>query len=442
LFGVFGGPKATKENFFQMLEKEDAAAIRAILKKDAQYVDSRNERDETPLLMACQKGNLEIAQALVEYEADINKKDESGWSPLHICASWGHKDLMAFLISKGAKVDVRTREGETPLHIAVIKGNRDAAKVLTDKGADINARTKDLKTPMHIAVQKDDINIARLLLVKGANVNAKDMKGQTPISMAFQIGNHQMVEFLGFARDSVKGPFPAASKEDAGDKGGQTTMLPDTSPQGVVPQAMGQAAASAASAAPTVPLPRPPRRERPMMEEDSAPTQILDVDMEDHVSGWSETGYVEQEELDEEIPLGKDESTQAEEDQVQIDEETWKEYADRGHFHLEKKEFELALSNFNIAMEIQPRNAQRYADRALAYIMMGRTSEALSDINRATELDPQEPSYYLSKAGLHRTMGNFQWVIQDCDMVMELAPFSDMAEKARRLIADVSPSLK
>jgi hypothetical protein len=39
-------------------------------------------------------------------------------------------------------------------------------------------------------------------------------------------------------------------------------------------------------------------------------------------------------------------------------------------------------------------------------------------------------------------MGNFQWVIQDCDMVMELAPFSDMAEKARRLIADVSPSLK
>ncbi len=168
------------------------------------------------------------------------------------------------------------------------------------------------------------------------------------------------------------------------------------------------------------------------------------------VADWIHGGITQETDTDwdEEIPLGQEDSWFTEdlssgESLDDGDEEIsdkWQEYTGLGHEFLEKGDLDKALSNFNIAMEYNPRSAERYADRAMAYIRLDKTAEALSDLNRAIELDPQEAGYYLSRAKIHHQMQNLHWALQDCEMVSELSPFSQLAQEAQDLAGELSGS--
>lgn len=41
-------------------------------------VDAQDSRGYTPLMLACEKGNLELASLLIENEADTNLKEANG----------------------------------------------------------------------------------------------------------------------------------------------------------------------------------------------------------------------------------------------------------------------------------------------------------------------------------------------------------------------------
>ena len=59
----------------------------------------------SPIHVACQNGNLDIVQYLVEnFKVNINEKDFNGATPLHFASINGNSDLVAFLLSHGAKI--------------------------------------------------------------------------------------------------------------------------------------------------------------------------------------------------------------------------------------------------------------------------------------------------------------------------------------------------
>jgi hypothetical protein len=68
--------------------------------------------------------NLEVVQKSIEYDADINAKDEDGWTPL-FWASRGYyfKDVsgLRLLLEHGADVNARADDGFTPLHRASVR---------------------------------------------------------------------------------------------------------------------------------------------------------------------------------------------------------------------------------------------------------------------------------------------------------------------------------
>lgn len=78
-----------------------------------------NENGETCLMMACEKGSVEIVRILLDEGADPNIADKNGVTPLMICCRRGQERIIPLLLRKGVLVDQKNNEGDTALHICV-----------------------------------------------------------------------------------------------------------------------------------------------------------------------------------------------------------------------------------------------------------------------------------------------------------------------------------
>lgn len=93
--------------------------------------------DESPLMMAVFKGQVELAQQMIEKGADVNKP---GWTPLHYAATAGHVQLMSMLLAKYAYIDAESPNKTTPLMMAAHYGTPGAVKLLLEEGADVSLK--------------------------------------------------------------------------------------------------------------------------------------------------------------------------------------------------------------------------------------------------------------------------------------------------------------
>ncbi len=108
-----------------------------LLKHPALKVDVANPTDETPLMMAALRGNLEWTRRLLDRGAQLNRK---GWTPLHYAASGPEPKVVSFLLDRGAEIEARSPNGTTPLMMAARYGAYDAAERLLARGADPRLR--------------------------------------------------------------------------------------------------------------------------------------------------------------------------------------------------------------------------------------------------------------------------------------------------------------
>ena len=102
-------------------------------------VESRSAKDESPLMLAALKGDLDLAKKLVERGADVNK---TGWTPLHYAATNAHLDLINLLLENYAYIDAESPNKTTPLMMAAMYGSAQAVKLLLEAGADPTLRNQ------------------------------------------------------------------------------------------------------------------------------------------------------------------------------------------------------------------------------------------------------------------------------------------------------------
>jgi ankyrin repeat protein len=108
-----------------------------------------DDRDEnggylkwTPLIVVSFKGSLEIARALLEYGANVNRSDRRGRSPVHTISRCSYDDLLQLLFDHGANHNISDYRDETALHQPSFDGGPGVVRLLLDKGLDVNARSK------------------------------------------------------------------------------------------------------------------------------------------------------------------------------------------------------------------------------------------------------------------------------------------------------------
>jgi len=111
-------------------------------------------RETIPLHSAAFVEKFEVVRKLIEYDADIDARDEYGWTPLY----WASKGLyfkdgsvLRLLLEHGADVNARDNDdGFTPLHKASSYGALEIVRLLLEHGADIEATNVDGKTVLQV----------------------------------------------------------------------------------------------------------------------------------------------------------------------------------------------------------------------------------------------------------------------------------------------------
>lgn len=141
----------------------------------------------TPLLIACNRGHMELVNTLLANHARVDVFDTEGRSALHLAAEHGYLQVCDALLTNKAFINSKSRVGRTALHLAAMNGYSHLVKFLIrDHAAVIDILTLRKQTPLHLAAASGQIEVCKLLLELGANIDATDDIGQKPIHVAAQ----------------------------------------------------------------------------------------------------------------------------------------------------------------------------------------------------------------------------------------------------------------
>lgn len=98
----------------------------------------RNFSDQSVLLHAVYGGNTNIVTLSLDIHAPyLNAKDKSGQSPLVVAADKGNLELSKLLLERGAFVNVANAKGETALMMAAAKGHVKVVQLLLARKASV-----------------------------------------------------------------------------------------------------------------------------------------------------------------------------------------------------------------------------------------------------------------------------------------------------------------
>uniref|UniRef100_A0ABD2XG59 Uncharacterized protein n=2 Tax=Trichogramma kaykai TaxID=54128 RepID=A0ABD2XG59_9HYME len=150
----------------------------------------------TPLNVICENhGGVDLAKMLFElsdekYRVQVDHLDEFENTPLHVALNYCHTEVAQFLLEMGANPNLADCDGNNALHhvCKMGQGNDDGLADMIFGNDDyeplqINARNEQGNTPLHLAVKRGTSNLIEVLLRHGADSNATNNKGMTPLHL-------------------------------------------------------------------------------------------------------------------------------------------------------------------------------------------------------------------------------------------------------------------
>lgn len=147
---------------FDVARKGNLVDIKSLFDKDKSIVNSIDTKGSSMLILACYRGNDDVANFLIDNNADINYSSKNG-TPLMACVVKGEFELLDKLLTKGANPDLTDDNGMTALMLAVQFNNPEMVKKLLNANANKELKCKNNKTAFEYAVLSDNDQIINLL---------------------------------------------------------------------------------------------------------------------------------------------------------------------------------------------------------------------------------------------------------------------------------------
>lgn len=112
---------------------DDRAVVRALLEGGADVALQTKQGGESAFHYCAQTGNNEVLAEIISHMSPtdvlkaLNRQSAVGWTPLLIAAQRGHMDIVNTLLANHARVDVFDLEGRSALHLASEHGYLDVS---------------------------------------------------------------------------------------------------------------------------------------------------------------------------------------------------------------------------------------------------------------------------------------------------------------------------
>jgi ankyrin repeat protein len=228
----------------------DLPEIVKLLRSGAQInARSRDYSGETPLIIAIQNGFMpgmfEAIALLIEYDANINAKDNTGMTAFHYLNSIPDpimlENVLHLLVDRGGDINATNNNGDTMIHMFVYQFNPEFIWMIRQKYGSIldltiknnqgytpaalayslspndvegddsvyttltkplpivgqyddpNSRDIYGRTGLMLAILRSDVPFIKRALEQGADVNAVDNWGNTPLHSAVLSQNPQLI---------------------------------------------------------------------------------------------------------------------------------------------------------------------------------------------------------------------------------------------------------
>ncbi len=156
------------------------------------------------LLRASQSGDLQKVKALLNVPGiDFNAQDEDGDTPLMLACLEGHVEIVSLLLKHGpqSQLNLRDHEQETALFLAAGQGHLDVIKIILDcnlSPEQLNAQCDIGMTPLIISITEGHSAIASLLIsrLSPAQLSIQDNTGMTSLMYALSKGNTEIAKMI------------------------------------------------------------------------------------------------------------------------------------------------------------------------------------------------------------------------------------------------------
>ncbi|RCV45371.1 hypothetical protein SETIT_9G448400v2 [Setaria italica] len=173
----------------------EVAEIRAAI------VNETNEVEETALLIAAEKGFLDIVVELLKHsdKESLTRKNKSGFDALHVAAKEGHRDIVKVLLDHDPSLGKTFGQSNvTPLITAAIRGHTEVVNLLLDRVSGLVELSKaNGKNALHFAARQGHVEIVKALLDADTQLARRtDKKGQTALHMAVKGTSAEVVQAL------------------------------------------------------------------------------------------------------------------------------------------------------------------------------------------------------------------------------------------------------
>lgn len=147
---------------FDVARKGSLAEMKLLFEKDKNIVNAIDDNGSSMLILACYRGNQEVATFLINNQADLNYVSKNG-TALMACVMKNQFQLVDELFDKSVNLDLTDANGITALMLAVQFKNVEMVKKLVKAGANKEIKCTQNKTAFEYAVFSNNEEIINLI---------------------------------------------------------------------------------------------------------------------------------------------------------------------------------------------------------------------------------------------------------------------------------------
>jgi len=158
--------------------------------------DNPNPAGSSPLWLASNYANYDVALLLLEKGAEVDAENRMGHTALLEASTNGDERMVQLLLERNASVNIWFTHEGTTLFKALENGHQEAAHLLLQYGADTSVRGEHSQTALWKASESGYEDAVQFLLQANADIDARDESGSTSLTVASKMGHEKIVQSL------------------------------------------------------------------------------------------------------------------------------------------------------------------------------------------------------------------------------------------------------